>query len=133
VALDEQRQSVLETRAAKHPAKTEATAGSYFKNIEDSNERTRLSELLALPDTGHRVAAGALLDHVGVRGLRVGDAAVYEKHANIIVNRGRATAADVLSLGEAMRGKVEAVFGVRLEREVIWMGRDAPEVLEMSL
>jgi UDP-N-acetylmuramate dehydrogenase len=69
-----------------------------------------------------RVAAGQLLDECGCRGLRVGDALVYAKHANIIVNAGRATAAEVLSLAEIMKARVREKFQVELEEEVMFLG-----------
>jgi len=61
--------------------------------------------------------AGRLIDQAGLKGLRVGDVEVSEKHANFFVNRGAATAADVLTLVERVEAEVERRFGVRLERE----------------
>ncbi len=95
----------IEARKKKHPPWGTACAGSYFKNP-------------CLPD-GTRAAAGALLERAGARGMRVGDAAVYEGHCNFIVNLGRARARDVLDLGAALKDKVQAMFGVVLEEEVI--------------
>jgi UDP-N-acetylmuramate dehydrogenase len=68
------------------------------------------------------VPAGALLDACDCRGLRVGDALVFPKHANILVNAGRATATDVLTLAEVMKARVRAKFGVELEEEVMFLG-----------
>jgi UDP-N-acetylmuramate dehydrogenase len=61
--------------------------------------------------------AGRLIDEAGLKGLRVGDVEVSTKHANFFVNRGRATAADVLELVERVEREVERRFGVRLVRE----------------
>ncbi len=61
--------------------------------------------------------AGRLIDQAGLKGLRVGDAEVSPRHANFFVNRGRATAADVLALVERVEAEVFERFGVRLERE----------------
>jgi UDP-N-acetylmuramate dehydrogenase len=47
---------------------------------------------------------------------------VYAKHANIIVNAGRATAREVLELAEIMKARVRAKFGVTLEEEVMFLG-----------
>ena len=69
-----------------------------------------------------RVPAGVLLDACGCRGLRGGDAMVFPKHANILVNAGRATAPDVLTLAEGMKARVRAKFGVELEEEVMFLG-----------
>lgn len=62
--------------------------------------------------------AGRLLEAAGLKGFRIGDAQVSEKHANFVVNLGSATADDVRRVVEHMADTVEAQFGVRLEREV---------------
>jgi UDP-N-acetylmuramate dehydrogenase len=109
----------LEIRRVKHPQwRIEPTAGSYFKNLPPDwqVQGGKLS-----PGT-RRVAAGQLLDECGVRGLRVGDAMVFAKHANIIVNAGHATARDVLELAEEMKRRVRERFHVELEEEVMFLG-----------
>src|SRR5215510_12522368 len=109
----------LEIRRQKHPQwRVEPTAGSYFKNLPPDWQ---------MPDARHspgtrRVPAGQLLDEVGCRGLRIGDAMVFAKHANIIVNAGRATANEVLELAEIMKDRVRERFGVTLEEEVMFLG-----------
>jgi UDP-N-acetylmuramate dehydrogenase len=65
---------------------------------------------------------GRILDELGCKGLRVGDAAVSDRHANIIVNLGRATAAEVLELMRIIEARVLAERGYRLEREVLLVG-----------
>ena len=109
----------LEIRRIKHPQwRIEPTAGSYFKNLPPDWQIPggKLS-----PGT-RRVAAGQLLDECGCRGLRVGDAMVFSKHANIIVNAGHATAIEVLELAEIMRARVRERFQVDLEEEVMFLG-----------
>ena len=109
----------LEIRRVKHPQwRVEPTAGSYFKNLPPD---WRMPGAKLSPGT-HRVAAGQLLDECGCRGLRVGDALVYHKHANIIVNAGRASAREVLELAENMKARVREKFGVELEEEVMFLG-----------
>ena len=109
----------LAIRREKHPQwRVEPTAGSYFKNLPPGFQVPGLPHS---PGT-HRIAAGALLDACECRGLRVGDAMVFAKHANIIVNAGHATAADVLALAEEMKARVRARFGVELEEEVMFLG-----------
>lgn len=66
--------------------------------------------------------AGRLLEQCGLKGARVGAAEVSERHANVIVNRGGATAADVLALMERMRGEVAERFGITLSPEVEMLG-----------
>jgi UDP-N-acetylmuramate dehydrogenase len=109
----------LEVRRVKHPQwRVEPTAGSYFKNLPPGFQVPGLPHS---PGT-QRIPAGALLDACDCRGLRVGDALVFPKHANIIVNAGRATAKDVLMLAETMKARVRAKFGVELEEEVMFLG-----------
>lgn len=109
----------LEIRRVKHPQwREEPTAGSYFKNLPPGFQVPGLPHS---PGT-HRIPAGALLDACGARGLRVGDAAVFAKHANILVNLGRATARDMLALAEELKARVRAKFGVELEEEVMFLG-----------
>lgn len=65
--------------------------------------------------------AAALIDEAGLKGFRIGGAAVSEKHAGFVVNLGDATADDVKRLLEQVSDKVYAASGVRLEPEVrIW-------------
>ena len=75
------------------------SAGSYFKR----------------PD-GY--FSGKLIEDCGLKGMRVGDAAVSEKHAGFLINLGKATAEDVLRLEEIVKIAVMKEFGVALEREV---------------
>lgn len=85
-------------RAERHPAGI-ASAGCIFKNPPGDS-------------------AGRLLDECGMKGVRVGDAEVSGMHANFILNRGSATAADVLTLVGRMRRAVRERFGIELELEV---------------
>jgi UDP-N-acetylmuramate dehydrogenase len=109
----------LEIRRVKHPQwRIEPTAGSYFKNLPVGFQ---FPGSTTSPGT-RRTPAGQLLDEVGCRGLRVGDAMVFHKHANIIVNAGHASAREVLELAEIMKARVRERFGVELEEEVMFLG-----------
>ena len=66
--------------------------------------------------------AGRLIEKVGLKGKRLNGAEVSAKHANFIVNRGGATAADVLALMQLMRERVSAQFGITLEPEIQIIG-----------
>ncbi|MFA0762190.1 MAG: hypothetical protein HZLCBSQH_002310 [Candidatus Fervidibacterota bacterium] len=68
--------------------------------------------------------AGRLLDAAGLKGVRIGDAQVSPIHANFIVNLGRATAKDVLTLAEHMRQTVYQRFGILLDYEVQIVGEE---------
>jgi UDP-N-acetylmuramate dehydrogenase len=67
-------------------------------------------------------SAGALIEAVGGKGLRLGNAEVSEKHANFIVNRGGATAADINGLIVMLQDKVFDAQGIRLVPEVMGLG-----------
>jgi UDP-N-acetylmuramate dehydrogenase len=69
--------------------------------------------------------AGRLIEAAGLKGTRLGGAEISPLHANFIVNRGRATASDVLGLIEIARKEVRRRSGIRLETEVRIVGREA--------
>lgn len=90
-------------------------------------ERRRASQPLELPSAGSTFKrpvggyAAALIQEAGLKGFRVGDAAVSEKHAGFVVNLGHASSADVLTLIARVRETVKASSGIELEPEVrIW-------------
>lgn len=66
--------------------------------------------------------AGALIEAAGLKGERIGDAAISAKHAGFILNMGHASAADVYALICRIQDRVSARFGVQLEREVRLLG-----------
>lgn len=70
-----------------------------------------------------REAAGRLIESVGLKGARVGDAQVSEKHGNFMVNLGKATAADVIELIKQVGRTVEEKTGVTLELELKIVGQ----------
>lgn len=123
-AIQREMDEKLEIRRVKHPQwRVEPTAGSYFKNLPPGFQVPGLPHS---PGT-QRIPAGALLDACDGRTVRVGDAAVFAKHANILVNAGHATAHDMLSLAEILARRVRARFGVELEAEVMFLG-ERPDV-----
>ena len=109
--LKAEREKILAHRKEKHPNLQELPcAGSIFKNIEPTSRAER------------RQAAGHYLQEAGVKNFKFGDAAIYEKHANIIVNTGSATSKDISKLIDQMCGAVEEQFGIKLEREIKYLG-----------
>jgi UDP-N-acetylmuramate dehydrogenase len=98
-------------RWQKHPH-LEPCAGSYFKNVPPPDPSQR------------RIPAGRLLEEVGAKSLSVGGAAIFPKHANIIINRGGATASDVRALAAEMKRRVGLQFGIELEEEVTYIPPD---------
>lgn len=103
--IRERMRGLLDQRRDTQPV-DQRSCGSVFKN-----------------PAGDR--AGRLIDAAGLKGVRRGDAAISEKHANFIENRGRATAADVLALIDLARREVAERFAIELETEVRFVGRDA--------
>lgn len=101
---------IMVQRNTKHPPMKIGSAGSYFKNLDP------------LPGDTRRRAAGEILEKAGAKSMMVGGASVYEKHANFIVNYGKATAEDVKQLAHLMKTKVLEMFGVELHEEVIYLG-----------
>ncbi|HLU47433.1 MAG TPA: UDP-N-acetylenolpyruvoylglucosamine reductase, partial [Planctomycetota bacterium] len=87
--------------------------------------RKRETQPLELPSAGcifknpAGQPAAAMIDALGLKGLRRGDAEVSTRHANFIVNRGHARASDVKGLIRAIQERVAEAYGVRLETEVI--------------
>ncbi len=101
------REKILDRRT-KHPVDL-PSAGSWFRNLppEHPGERRR--------------AAGVLLEQAGSKDMQEGDARVFAKHANMIVNTGRATSADVLRLAARMKKAVREKFQVELLEEVRYL------------
>jgi UDP-N-acetylmuramate dehydrogenase len=97
--------------------------------IKESLRRRKATQPLALPNAGCVFKnpggdpAGLLIEAAGLKGAQVGDAQVSTLHANFIVNRGRATARDVLSLIRKVGQTVEEKAGVTLQLEVKIVGR----------
>ncbi|MGH8015696.1 MAG: UDP-N-acetylmuramate dehydrogenase [Candidatus Zixiibacteriota bacterium] len=108
--IREKIDEIITIRASKHPVEGKS-AGSFFKNIPDPTQPYG------------KLPAGKLLDEVGCKNLSVGDAKVYEKHANIIVNGGNATSSDIRKLADIMKQRVLDRFGILLEEEVIQLGQ----------
>ena len=97
-------QENLSWRGGKHPwLEYHPSAGSIFKKIEG-------------------VGAGRLIDQVGLKGFRHGDAQISHIHANIMVNLGKATAKNVRELITIAQNKVHERFGQHLEPEIGFVG-----------
>ena len=101
-------------------------AGSFFKNPVVSPEQChdiigRDPEIVhyPLPDGTVKLAAGWLIDACGWKGKTVGEAGVYERQALVLVNRGGATGAQVMTLARAIQESVYGRFGIRLEPEPV--------------
>jgi len=96
--IEAKMREFAQSRREKQPLEF-PSAGSYFKRPEGD-------------------FAGKLIEDAGLKGWRIGDAAVSEKHAGFLVNLGEATAEDMLALEAKVREEVASRFGVNLQREV---------------
>ena len=100
-AIAAEMDNIKQKREASQPRNR--TGGSTFKNPPGQS-------------------AWKLVDEAGCRGLRVGEAQVSELHSNFLINLGRATAADIETLGETVRARVKQKSGVELEWEIKRVG-----------
>jgi len=97
-----------------------------LQGIRLCNEKRRASQPLNQKSAGcifknpPGASAGRMIDELGLKGFRVGDAMVSDRHANFFVNTGRATCAEMRALIEHVRTQVSGCFGVELEEEVIF-------------
>jgi len=120
---------VCAIRRAKLPDPAQVgNAGSFFKNPVVSEVQCR--DIIGrdpsvvhypLPDGSVKLAAGWLIDACGWKGKSVGRAGVYEKQALVLVNRGGAIGAEVLTLARAIQESVYGRFGIRLEPEPVML------------
>ncbi len=101
-AIRARMQELMERRRQKQPLEY-PSAGSFFKR-----------------PAGY--FAGALIEQSGLKGFTVGGAAVSEKHAGFVINKGGATAADICSLSEQVIEKVLRDTGVTMQPEVRFVG-----------
>ncbi len=106
-AIEQEMEKITQSREATQPIKSR-TGGSTFKN-----------------PPGHK--AWQLIDAAGCRGLQIGGAQVSPMHCNFLINLGRATAADIETLGETVRQRVQANSGVLLEWEIKRIGLAAKD------
>lgn len=89
--------------------------------------RRRQTQDITLPSAGcifknpPNQSSGRLIDLCGLKGVSLGGAVISTKHANFILNKGKADARDVLGLIDLVRKKVKKKFGIKLETEIkIW-------------
>ena len=101
-------------------------AGSFFKNPVVTEDQCR--DIIGrdphvvhypMPDGSFKLAAGWLIEACGWKGKTIGRAGVYEKQALVLVNRGDAIGAEVVTLARAIQESVYGRFGIRLEPEPV--------------
>ncbi|MFA6081849.1 MAG: UDP-N-acetylmuramate dehydrogenase [Patescibacteria group bacterium] len=92
-----------------------ASAGSYFKNPGGASHAENA-------DRKPEDSAGWLLDQVGAKKMRVGDAGVAKEHANFVTNGGKASASEIKQLSDKLKHLVKEKFDINLEEEVEYIG-----------
>ncbi len=137
--LADTREAVRRIRASKAmlitPGDADArSVGSFFKNPVLSSEqhedlsRRAAARGLQIPsypalDAQHKISAAWLVEHSGFsKGYDSGHVAISSKHALAIVNRGGATAADVVALKEHIQHRVQEIWGICLQPEPVFVG-----------
>lgn len=96
--------------------------------MKEYNEKRRANQPLELPNAGSTFKRGKdfitaeLIDKSGLKGYRIGEAEISIKHAGFIVNRGNATAKDVMSLVGLVKQTIKEKFGKEIELEIEIIG-----------
>ncbi len=123
--IRQEMSTIIKKRRERIPE--EPSAGSIFKNLiferlEEDNAGLAREALGAGCIKGGKVPAAWLIDRIGLKGKRIGGAQVSELHANIIVNTGGASAADVMMLISYIKQQVRTKLGVQLQEEIRYAG-----------
>lgn len=123
------RNAIIGIRQSKLPdPKVLGNAGSFFMN--PIIPRSCFEDLQRIyPDIPHyevdldfvKIPAGWLIEQCGWKGKSLGPAAVYDKQALVLVNRGEATGEDIVKLGEAVQKSVKDKFGIDIQPEVMYI------------
>lgn len=120
------RRAVIDIRKSKLPEpEIEGNAGSFFMN--PVVDRDKFSELIErYPNMPHynvgddkvKIPAGWMIEQCGWKGKSMGRAAVHDKQAIVLVNKGGATGKEILALCDAIRSDVKSRFGIEIRPEV---------------
>ena len=122
-------QAVCAIRRSKLPDPAVlGNVGSFYKNplVDAAHAQTLLAQYPQMPhypqpDGRVKLAAGWLIDQCGLKGKTIGGAAVHDKQALVLVNKNRATAADVRALSDEICRIVAQRFAVDLQPEPVWL------------
>lgn len=104
-----------------------SSAGCMFKNYEINDESVKLkvAEKFDIPPTmlaNNRLGAGWLIDQLGLKGTKIGDAQISPQHGNFLLNIGQATAKDIVTLISLVKTRARDEVGVQLTEEVQYLG-----------
>ncbi len=128
-SLSQIRSAIIEIRSKKLPDPSLiASCGSFFKNPIISSEAAAILKrdykeavLYPLQSGEYKVAAGWLIDSLGLRGRKFGRVAVYEHNALVLVNTDNATREELIEAVRYIQKEVQGAFGVALELEPEWI------------
>ena len=120
------RKVIIEIRESKLPdPKVMGNAGSFFMNPIVAKEKLEALQrdypripYYELPDGRVKIPAGWMIDQCGWKGKSLGPAAVHDKQALVLVNRGGAKGSDIIALSDAVRASVRDKFGIDIHPEV---------------
>jgi len=117
--------AVMRIRQSKLPDPAVlGNAGSFFKNptvsfAEGERLKKEFPDIVTYPQPdGVKLAAGWMIEKAGLKGFVQGRCGVHDRQALVLVNHGGATGSEIFTLSEAVISRVQALFGVRPEREV---------------
>ena len=119
------RQAIISIRNSKLPdPKQFGNAGSFFMNpvVPEETFAALIERYPSMPHykaaNGVKIPAGWLIEQSGMKGIKVGNVAVYDKQALVIVNTGGATPSEILALSDKVREQVRLKFGISIQPEV---------------
>lgn len=116
----------LAGRKASQPLGS-SSAGCMFKNYEYSSDEeiqkiVRKVEIPQAMKDMHRLGAGWIIDQLGLKGTKMGEAQIAPQHGNFLLNVGHASARDIVTLISFVKTRARDEFGVQLHEEVQYLG-----------
>jgi UDP-N-acetylmuramate dehydrogenase len=119
--IEEKIKEILRLRKEKQPLEF-PSAGSVFKNVPIKKVPKEIREKFKEKIKDGFLSAGVLIEAAELKGFQIGGAKISEKHANFIVNVGKAKASDVKELIEKIKKEVKKKFKIQLEEEIKLVG-----------
>lgn len=123
--LNQISRDILKIRNKKYPINLRCP-GSFFKNIVLKNlsdkQRKKIFKSMEPEKINHnKLPISVLLEKIGAKGMKIGNIAVADYHANLIYNRGNGKFTDLKKLVSVLKKKINKKFGVILQEEVIYL------------
>lgn len=123
--LNKISRDILKIRNKKYPINLKCP-GSFFKNLVIKNLSVRqrkiiLKSIEPKKINHNKLPAAFLLEKIGAKGMKIGNIAVADYHANLIYNRGNGKFTDLKKLASVLKKKVNKKFGIALKEEVVYL------------